>query len=388
MSTEADPAVSSLRVGDTQLVPSEDQRQLGAVLRDFLDQRSTEAQVRLFMETESGVDEATWAQMAEQLGICGLAVPESLGGAGGTFGDVAVVLEELGRALTCVPYFSSVVLAQSLLLACDDEPTTAESLAGLASGSIRGTVAFAEPGAAWNATGITMAASETPQGWRLSGVKSYVIDGHSADVVFVVAQAGAGLSVFAVDADAPGLRRVPLPTMDLTRKQSRLEFSEVSARLVGHPGQGRQALDTMLDLAVVALCAESVGGAQRVLEMSVDYAKSRYQFGRPIGSFQAIKHKCADMLLAVESARSAAYYARTVAANGWSTELPIAASMAKSVCGDAYFACAAENIQVHGGIGFTWEHPAHLYFKRAKADELMFGDPVSHRSRLADLLEL
>ena len=380
--------MASSHVGDAHLVPSEDQRQLGAVLRDFLDQRSLEPQVRRFMDSESGIDEATWAQMAEQLGICGLAVPEGLGGAGGTFADVAVILEELGRALTCVPYFSSVVLAQSLLLACADEETTGEWLPGLASGSIRGTVAFAEPGAVWGATGIAMAATASSQGWRLSGVKSYVIDGHSAHVVFVVARTAEGLSVFAVDADAAGLRRAPLPTMDLTRKQSRLEFLDVPARLVGRADEGGQALQMMLDLAAVGLSAESVGGAQRVLEMSVDYAKSRYQFGRPIGSFQAIKHRCADMLLAVESARSSAYYARAVAAEGPSAELALAASMAKSVCGDAYMACAAENIQVHGGIGFTWEHPAHLYFKRAKANQLMFGDSVSHRARIAELLDI
>jgi alkylation response protein AidB-like acyl-CoA dehydrogenase len=204
----------------------------------------------------------------------------------------------------------------------------------------------------------------------------------------VVARTDSGLSVFAVDAGAPGLRRSPLPTMDLTRKQARLEFHEVPARLVGRADEGHEPLQMMLHLAAIGLAAESVGGAQRVLEMSVSYAKSRYQFGRPIGSFQAIKHKCADMLLAVESARSAAYYARSVAAEGPVADLPVAASMAKSVCGDAYTACAAENIQVHGGIGFTWEHPAHLYFKRAKANQLMFGDPVSHRSHIAELIDL
>jgi alkylation response protein AidB-like acyl-CoA dehydrogenase len=388
MSTEVGPTTAIPPTAEPHLAPSEDQRQLGAVLRDFLDQRSPESEVRRFMDTESGIDEATWRQMAEELGICGLAVPENLGGAGGSFVDVAVVLEELGRALTCVPFFSSVVLAQSLLLACAHEQTTAEWLPGLANGSLRAAVAFAEPGAVWDATGITMRATKSVQQWRLSGTKSYVIDGQSAHVVFVVARTDTGLSVFAVDAGAPGLRREPLPTMDLTRKQARLEFVDVPARLVGRADEGHESLQMMLHLAAVGLSAESVGGAQRVLEMSVDYAKSRYQFGRPIGSFQAIKHKCADMLLAVESARSAAYYARTVAAGGPPAELPVAASMAKSVCGDAYMACAAENIQVHGGIGFTWEHPAHLYFKRAKANQLMFGDPVLHRSRIAQLLDI
>jgi alkylation response protein AidB-like acyl-CoA dehydrogenase len=386
MSTDtAPPAEASL--GEVQLLSSPDQIELAAVVRDFLDQRSPESTVRRVMDTESGIDNALWIQMGEELGICGLAVPENLGGGGGNFADVAVVLEELGRALTCAPFFSSVVLAQSLLLACGDPEAMAEWLPGLASGSVRAAVAFAEPGAVWDVAGIAMPATESsPGSWRLSGVKSYVIDGHSAHVVFVVARTDGGLSVFAVDGDAPGLSRTPLPTMDLTRKQARLTFSDVPARLVGSAHRADEPFETMSNLAAVGLSAESVGGAQRVLEMSVDYAKSRYQFGRAIGSFQAIKHKCADMLLAVESARSAAYYARGVAAVGGPAELAVAAAMAKACSADAYMTCAAENIQIHGGIGFTWEHSAHLYFKRAKANQLMFGDPVRHRSRLAQLI--
>jgi alkylation response protein AidB-like acyl-CoA dehydrogenase len=208
-----------------------------------------------------------------------------------------------------------------------------------------------------------------------------------ANVLVVAARTPAGLSLFAVDENAPGLTRTPLATMDQTRKQARLELSGTPARLIGADGGASAGLSKTLDLAAVALAAEQVGGAQRCLDMSVEYAKQRVQFGRPIGSFQAIKHKCADMLLEVESAKSAAYYAGWAAAEA-SDELAVVASLAKAYCSDAYFHAAAENIQIHGGIGFTWEHDAHLYFKRAKSSELLLGDPTYHRELLAQRIGL
>ena len=210
----------------------------------------------------------------------------------------------------------------------------------------------------------------------------FVLDGHVADLVLVVGRTPKGFSLFGVKGDAEGLTRTPLPTMDQTRKQARLEFAGTPAWLIGTEGGAEAGLSKTLDLAAVALAAEQVGGAQRCLDSSVEYAKTRIQFGRPIGSFQAIKHKCADMLLEVESAKSAAYYAGWAAAED-SDELPVVASLAKSYCSEAYFHAAAENIQIHGGIGFTWEHDAHLYFKRAKSSELLFGDPAYHRELLA-----
>ena len=210
----------------------------------------------------------------------------------------------------------------------------------------------------------------------------YVLDGHIADLILVVARTDAGVSLFAVDGDAAGLTRTPLSTMDQTRKQARLEFENTPARLIESEGIGWDFMARVLDLVAVGLAAEQVGGAQKVLEMAVEYAKVRVQFGRPIGSFQAIKHKCADMLLEVESAKSAAYYGMWCAAE-MDDELPSVASLAKAYCSEAYFHAAAENIQIHGGIGFTWEHPAHLYFKRAKSSELLFGDPTYHRELLA-----
>jgi alkylation response protein AidB-like acyl-CoA dehydrogenase len=201
-------------------------------------------------------------------------------------------------------------------------------------------------------------------------------------VIIVAARTAAGVSLFSVAGDAGGLTRTALATMDQTRKQAKLDFSNVEGTLIGTDGAGWNVLSTVLDLAAVGLAAEQVGGAQMCLDMAVQYAKDRVQFGRPIGSFQAIKHKCADMLLEVESAKSAAYYA------GWcaselNDELPAVASLAKAYCSDAYFHASAENIQIHGGIGFTWEHPAHMYFKRAKSSELLFGDPTYHRELLA-----
>jgi alkylation response protein AidB-like acyl-CoA dehydrogenase len=215
----------------------------------------------------------------------------------------------------------------------------------------------------------------------------FVLDGHVANLLVVAARTPAGLGLFAVEGDAPGLTRTPLATMDQTRKQARLELAGTPGRLIGADGGASAGLSRTLDLAAVALAAEQVGGAQRCLDMSVEYAKERVQFGRPIGSFQAIKHKCADMLLEVESAKSAAYYAGWAAAES-SDELPVVASLAKAYCSDAYFHAAAENIQIHGGIGFTWEHDAHLYFKRAKSSELLLGDPTYHRELLAQRIGL
>jgi alkylation response protein AidB-like acyl-CoA dehydrogenase len=361
---------------------SEEQEELRKAVRRFLEDKSPESEVRRLMETEAGYDLAVWRQMAEQLGLHGLAIPESYGGSGFTYVELVVVFEEMGRALLCAPYFSSVALAANLLLSLDDEAARAAYLPGIADGTTIATVALTEASGDWGESGITLTATDAGGDWSLTGDKSFVIDGHSADLVLVAARTATGISAFAVEKGADGFTSTPLSTMDQTRKQARLAFVHTPARLVGVEGQAWPALSKMLDLAVVALAAEQVGGAQRILEMAVGYAKERVQFGRPIGSFQAIKHKCADMLLEVESAKSAAYYAGWAAADD-NDELPVVASLAKSYCSEAYFHAAAENIQIHGGIGFTWEHPAHLYFKRAKSSELLFGDPTYHRELLA-----
>ncbi|MGH9117045.1 MAG: acyl-CoA dehydrogenase family protein [Acidimicrobiales bacterium] len=361
---------------------SEEQEELRRFVRQFLEAKAPESEVRRLMATDEGYDPDAWTQMAEQMGLPGLIVPEEFGGSGFSYIELIVVLEEMGRALLCAPYFASVVLAANTLLHSGDEGAKKEFLPGIASGETIATLALTEESGRWGEDGVTVVAAPDGDGWRLNGTKSYVLDGHVADLVLVAARTDEGVGVFAVDATAAGLTRTSLATMDQTRKQARLEFSGTPGRLVGVDGQGWPILERVLDLAAVGLAAEQVGGAERVLDMAVAYAKERVQFGRPIGSFQAIKHKCADMLLEVESAKSAAYYAAWCASE-INDELPAMASMAKAYCSEAYFHCAAENIQIHGGIGFTWEHPAHLYFKRAKSSELLFGDPTYHRELLA-----
>ncbi len=361
---------------------SEEQEELRRSVRRFLDDKSPSAEVRRLMETEDGFDPEVWDQMANQLGLPAMAIPEEYGGAGFGYVELIVVFEETGASLLCSPLFASVALAANALLQSGDEAAKKDLLPGIASGETRATLAITEDNGRWDLDGITLGATESGGSWTLDGHKMFVIDGHSAELVLVAARTAGGVSLFAVEGDASGLTRTALSTMDQTRKQARLEFSATPARLIGAEGGAGPVLTRTLDLAAVALAAEQVGGAQRCLDMAVEYAKTRIQFGRPIGSFQAIKHKCADMLLEVESAKSAAYYAGWAAAED-SEELPVVASLAKSYCSEAYFHAAAENIQIHGGIGFTWEHDAHLYFKRAKSSELLLGDPSYHRELLA-----
>jgi len=361
---------------------SEEQEELRKTVRSFLDQKSSEAEVRRLMETDEGYDTAVWKQMGEQLGLQGLAIPEEYGGSGYSWVELGIILEEQGRRLLAAPYFSTVVLAASALLLSGDDAAKKEHLPGIASGETIATLAFTESNGRWDEEGITLQASGSGGDATLTGEKMFVLDGGIANLIIVAAKGGSGTSLYAVQGDASGLTRTSLSTMDQTRKQAKLEFDNTPAKLIGTEGQGWSVLEKVLDLAAVGLAAEQVGGAQFVLEMAVQYAKDRIQFGRPIGSFQAIKHKCADMLLEVESAKSAAYYAAWCAAE-MNDELPSVASLAKAYCSEAYFHAAAENIQIHGGIGFTWEHPAHLYFKRAKSSELLFGDPTYHRELLA-----
>jgi alkylation response protein AidB-like acyl-CoA dehydrogenase len=361
---------------------SEEQEELRTAVRRFLQEKSPETEVRRLMETEDGYDPAVWSQMADQLGLQSITIPEEYGGSGFSYVELIVILEEMGSALLCAPYFATVALAANALLTSGDDSAKKDLLPGLASGETIGTLAITEDNGRWDFEGVALQASGSGGAWTLDGHKSFVIDGHIANLILVAARTSAGLSLFAVEGDASGLTRTSLPTMDQTRKQARLVFESTPARLIGTDGGAADSLTKTLDLAAVALAAEQVGGAQHCLDSSVDYAKNRIQFGRPIGSFQAIKHKCADMLLEVESAKSAAYYAGWAAAED-SDELPVVASLAKSYCSEAYFHAAAENIQIHGGIGFTWEHDAHLYFKRAKSSELLFGDPAYHRELLA-----
>ncbi|MFC8663457.1 acyl-CoA dehydrogenase family protein [Streptomyces sp. NPDC057199] len=373
---------------------SEEQEELRRTVRAFLADTSPETETRRLMETPRGFDRALWRRMGTELGLQGLAVPEEYGGAGYGPVEVGVVMEELGRALLCAPFLASAVLATTTLLRCDDEDARKRLLPGLASGELVGTLALTEgspPGpdglggapTRWDAEGIRLTARESAGSWLLTGHKMFVLDGAAADVVLTVARTGEGIGVFWVDGDAAGLTREPLPTMDPTRRQARLDYHDVPAtRLRTRSGDGWGLVAEVLDRAAVALAAEQVGVASRALDMAVEYAKVRHQFGRPIGSFQAVKHLLADVLLEVESARAAAHYA-LLAAENEDPELPAVASLAKAFCSDACLQATEQNIQVHGGIGFTWEHPAHLYLKRAKTSQLLFGDPTYHRELLA-----
>jgi alkylation response protein AidB-like acyl-CoA dehydrogenase len=371
----------------TTLGVTAEQEELRDSVRRFLDDRAPLARVREVMETENGTDQAVWEQAGSQLGLQGLAIPEEYGGAGFSFAEQAVVLEEFGAALYGGPYLASAVLAATALLASDDEAARRDLLPGIASGETIATLAFTEDDGSWDPATISLSAVKGADGWRLSGHKSFVLDGGSADLILVLAVADGGLSLLAVNRGAAGLTATVLPTLDQTRKLGRLEFDEVTARLIGSAGDGSAIVNRVLDVAAIALAAEQLGGAQRALDMAVEYSKVRHQFGRPVGSFQALKHRMADLLLEVESLRSAVSYAVAAVAEE-SEEVPVLAPLVKAYASETFFHVAAENIQIHGGIGFTWEHDAHLYFKRAKSSELFLGDAAYHRERLATRIGL
>ena len=371
---------------------SEEQEMLRKSARDFLAKESPMTYVRQMMEDDRGFRDEQWQKMAG-LGWMGLILPEEHGGAGLNFVDLIVVLEEMGRVVLPGPFFSTAVLGGVALLEGGSAAQKKELLPKLAAGKLRLTLAQLEPSARWDAEGIALEARPAGGGYKLSGTKLFVPDAHTADLLIVAGRApgstGAeGVSLFLVDATAPGVTITLLKTMDQTRKLCEVVLQDTPAEgMLGQPGQGLKLLDRIVDRGKVGLCAEMCGGAQKVLEMSVEYAKVREQFGRPIGSFQAIQHKCANMLVEVESSKSATYYAAWAVANDV-PEAPLAAAMAKAYCSDAYRHTAGEGIQIHGGIGFTWEHDMHIYFKRAKSSEVTFGDATWNREIVAQLIGL
>jgi alkylation response protein AidB-like acyl-CoA dehydrogenase len=360
--------------------------ELRAMVRSLFETRLPETEVRRVMETDKGFTDGDWRVLAD-LGLLGLAIPEQYGGNGAGLAEVAVLLEEAGRSLACVPLLSSVVMSTTLLLASDDTKMCAEILPALAAGRTRVAVALSESGHSWGPDEITTAAVLDGGNWSITGTKRFVVDGHSAGLLLVVCRTEAGIGIFAVDAGATGLIRERTPTLDQTRKQSHVTFTETPARLVGSADDGWAAVSHMIGVACVALAAEQVGGAQRVLEMAVDYAKTRVQFGRPIGAFQGIKHKCADILVEVEAARAAVTAAVTAQVHG-TDGVPELANIAMANASDAFTHATNDNIQIHGGIGFTWEHSAHLYFKRARTSRVLLGDPAHHRQLIAQHIGL
>jgi len=374
---------------------TEEQEELRSQAHGFLREFSSPEQVRKAMESETGYDPELWGRISAELGWTAVVIPEEYGGLGLSYVELIALMEEMGGALLCAPFLSSVCLAGNALIIGGTEAQKKEHLPGIAEGTTVGTLAYMESNGRPDATGIEAVARRDGGDFILSGAKSFVLDGHTAGLLLVAARSPEssgeeGISLFVVPSDSPGLERRLLPTMDQTRKQAELTLSDVrlpASALMGEEGGGWRTLSGALDLAAVALAAEQVGGAQRCLDMSVEYAKERVQFGRPIGSFQAIKHKCADMMVEVESARSASYYAGWAAAED-AEDLPVAAALAKAFCSDTYFRCAAQSVQIHGGVGFTWEYDVHLYFKRAKSAEILFGSPAYHRERVAQRMGL
>jgi alkylation response protein AidB-like acyl-CoA dehydrogenase len=374
---------------------SEDQQELRRSARRFLEVESSEERVRAAMASERGYDPAVWQKLSEDLAWTALTIPESYGGLGLSYLDLHPLMEEMGRTLLCSPFFSTVCLGANALLLGASEKMKQAQLPAIAAGERTATLAYDEKNRLHGPDAIQATYRKSGSEYILRGAKHYVVDGDTADLLIVAARAeksnGAeGVSLFAIPGGADGLHRTWTPTMDQTRRLATVELRGVAVpppALVGEESRGWETCERTLDLARIALAAEQVGAADMCLDMSVEYAKVRKQFGRAIGSFQAIKHKCADMLTSIESARSAAFYASALAAEG-ETDLREAASSAKAMCSDTLFNCAAENIQIHGGIGFTWEHAAHLYFKRAKASEVLLGDPPFHRERVAQQMGL
>lgn len=358
-------------------------------LRSFLTQRSPLSRVREVVASDRGWDEALWSQMSDQLGLPSLLVPEEYGGAGASMVEAALVMEELGRALAPAPYFATTAFGVVPLLEFATEEQKQKLLPDIAAGTHTVTTALTEPGRPWGAEGVAMRAVASGEGVTLSGTKSYVIDGHTADSILVVALSpddATGFGVYLVAGDAPGLTRVKADTLDLTRPMATLEFAGTPAVPLGEPVQW-QRIAAMLDVAGVLLAAEMVGGMEAALTLSVEYAKVRKQFNRPIGSFQAIKHRAAEMALEVDTSRAAVRYASLMAAEG-NQELALAAPIAKATAASGFGFTASWNIQIHGGIGFTWEHDAHLYYRKAKADESLLGTVNEYWLELADRIGL
>jgi alkylation response protein AidB-like acyl-CoA dehydrogenase len=369
-----------------QFAFTDEQEQFRSALRRFLNDKSPTSEVRRLMATAEGYNPEVWRQLSNELALPGIHIPEQYGGAGFGMVELCIVAEELGRALFCGPYFSTTVLAANAILGAGTEAQKSTLLPRLASGQRLATLAVTELNGDWDPLKIELTATRAADGYRLDGVKSYVVDGHLADLLIVAGRiatnAGdSAVALFTLDAKSNGVERRLLESMDPTRKLARIDFHGAHADLLGTLEDGAKPLIRTLDQAAIALANEMMGGAQAMLDSAVDYAKVRVQFGREIGSFQAIKHKCADMLLDVELAKSAAYCAAQACAVN-DPEWPALACLAKAAASETYLRTAAECIQIHGGIGFTWDNDTHLWFKRAKSSEVFLGQPSYHRELL------
>ena len=373
---------------------TEEQELLRDIARKFLDSECPTKFVREMMATDDAVTDQFWRQLADN-GWLGITYPEDVGGSGLGLVDLVVLMEEIGRAVMPGPYPATVLLGGAAIAAAGSADQRREWLPRIAAGQVKATLAVTEPNPRWDAAGITATAREGRwSGLALSGTKMFVPDAHLADVLIVAARSRDGstmedgVSLFLVPKDMPGLSVRRLPSIDETRKLCEVTLANVAvpgSALLGELHGGWAPLQQVIDRAAVALSAEMCGAAQRVLEMTVEYAKLRVAFGKPIGSYQGVKHKCADMLVEIENAKSLTYYAAWAVDEG-AADAPLAVSMAKAAASDAGRKVCAAGIQLHGGIGMTWEHDLQLYLKRAKADEVAFGDASWHRERVAQLM--
>jgi alkylation response protein AidB-like acyl-CoA dehydrogenase len=368
---------------------TDEQRQLRAAVGKFCAENFDEQTVRRLMESDPPFDAGVWTRLGTELGVLGLSVPEADGGAGGSLVDQAVAVEELGAALACGPVFGTVFLAVPALVAASSGAVRDGLLPELVDGRRTAAFAVADRGGAFDPSAVSVTASrsgeEWTEEWTLTGTVGRVVDGGVADDLLVAADGPDGVALYAVDAAGGGVHRTPLATLDLTRPQATIRLADAHARLVADPGEAQRVIEHALHVGSALLAVEQVGAAQHLLDLSVEYAKARLQFGRPIGSFQAVKHRLADLLVDLEHARSAAYHAVWALTDG-SDDPALAASIAQATASAAFARVATDTIQVHGGIGFTWEHQAHLYFKRATTDAALLGTPEQHRSRVAELV--
>ncbi|MGH7813649.1 MAG: acyl-CoA dehydrogenase family protein [Candidatus Binataceae bacterium] len=370
---------------------SEEQEMLRDAAKRFLADNCQSKFVRQAMADDSAHDKAFWKKLVE-LGWPGLLIPENYGGQGGSFLDMTVIMEEAGKALVPGPFFATALLGAPLVIAGGSDDLKKRLLPQMAKGEYIGTVAIAEAPGRFDAEGIQIKATKSGADYVITGEKFFVPDAHVANGIATAVRTGGsgekGITILGVPADAKGLTITQLKTVDMTRRLCHLKFDNVkvsAAGLIGKEGEGWPILRRTLDIATAGLTAELVGTAQRALEMSIEYAKTRVQFGKPIGSFQAVKHKCVDMMVAVENARSLAYYAAwTVDTNN--PEAATAVPMAKAYASDMAKNVTSDAIQVHGGIGFTWEHDMHLFHRRALAGEANFGNAPAHRETVARAL--
>jgi alkylation response protein AidB-like acyl-CoA dehydrogenase len=367
--------------------PTEEQQELQRTVRRLLERSSDSASLRKAVESDVGYDTDVWTRLAQEVGVAALAVPEKHGGAGFSVLESMLVLEELGRTLTPSPMLGSGVLATQALLRSGDEAACTDLLPALASGADTAALAWTGPSGSWlpDSTGVT-ACPTSSDACSLTGRAHYVLDADHADVLLVTARTGDGVALFAVPADAEGLERTWAHGMDLTRRLTTVTLDHCTGRLLGEDGSGARVLGRVRDLACAALAMEQVGAAARCLELTVAYTKEREQFGRPIGSFQAIKHRLADLWTKISMARAVSRNASDALAAGTDEELAVA--MAQAYVSDLVVHAAEEHLQLHGGIGMTWEHPAHLYLGRAKSSQLTFGIAEAHRGRIAELVDL